>query len=79
MTTTIKFEEFETKALDLLSRMAAIEALHTEAEELVLSLDFDSLSEDEQDEAYEYAHDIARTGGYSFAGWDEGFWLPSTC
>lgn len=81
MTTKLSFEDFQTKALDIQSRLDVIDALFKEADALVQQVDINSFNDEERDEAYDLAYTIGRTGGWEFEGFGDrsGFWMPSTC
>jgi hypothetical protein len=80
-TPTISFEEFKTKAEDLTARMSVLNELLKEADKLVQQVDHDSFDDEQQDDAYNLAHDIAHAANAQFDsfGPNGGFWLPSTC
>lgn len=79
MTDKISIEEFETRALNLLERLVVVRKLHSEANLLLESIDYESLDEDQQENVDQIAYEIAGAGLYIYEGPSEGFWLPSLC
>lgn len=81
MTTPISFEDYRTKAEDLQARMGILKELLKEADALVEQVDINSFTDEEQDDAYELAHEIAYAANAQFDSFGPkgGFWLPSTC
>lgn len=77
----LTIEQFREAATNLQDRMAIINLLFKEADALVMKVDIEKFDDEDQNEAYELAHDIAYIGGYQFDrfGPKGGYWLPSTC
>jgi hypothetical protein len=80
-TTPISFDEFKTKAEDLAKRFEVLNDLIKEADKLVEQVDLGTFDDEQQDDAYNLAHDIAHAANAQFDsfGVGGGFWLPSTC
>ncbi|USV41060.1 hypothetical protein [Xanthomonas phage BUDD] len=77
----ITFAEFETAAQDLQARLSIIDQLFKEADALAQKVDIESFDDEDQDAAYELAHEIGYAAGWQFDSFGPhgGFWQPSTC